>query len=241
MTKCAVILPTYNERENIESLIKDIFDVSSKNGLHISIIVVDDNSPDGTGDLVSKLAQKKHKNKLYLIARERKLGLGTAHIAGFKFALDKGYDYIITMDADFSHSPKYLPEMINKMGSCDICIGSRYVYGGGTKNCSYGRKILSKGAKYLIHKMTGLKARDCTNAFRCYKQVVLKKIEINNIHSNGYSFLIEMLFLCQSQGFKIREIPIIFENRKLGASKISRKEIIKGIKSLLRLALKRIF
>ena len=240
MTKCAVVLPTYNERENIESLIKEIFDVSLKNNLNISIIVVDDNSPDGTGNLVKKLAQKEYKNRLNLIARERKLGLGTAYIAGFKFALDKGYDYIITMDADFSHKPAYLPAMLKKMQTCDLCVGSRYVLGGGTKNWGISRKIISRSTNLLAHTLLGLKANDCTAGFRCYKKEVLSTINLDNIYSNGYSFLLEMMYKCQTAGFRISEIPIIFEDRRVGVSKISRQEIIKAMKTLMRFTWRRI-
>lgn len=238
--KTIIILPTYNEKENIENLIKDIFKVSDNSNLNLNIVVVDDNSPDKTWEIVKNLIQEKYKGKLFLIKRKGKLGLGTAYIAGFKLALEKGYDQAITMDADFSHNPKYLPDLIKKMQYCDIAIGSRYVPGGGTKNWGWSRKVISRSANTLAHIMLGLKAGDCTAGFRCYKAKVLKKIELDNIFSNGYSFLMEMLYRCQKAGFKTGEIPIIFEDRRVGISKISRKEILKAFVTLSRLTWDRI-
>ncbi|MDI6738275.1 MAG: polyprenol monophosphomannose synthase [Nanoarchaeota archaeon] len=240
MTKCAVILPTYNERENIETLIKEIFDVSSKNSLGLSIVVVDDNSPDGTAEIVKKLMHENFKQKLFMIERPGKMGLGTAYIAGFRFALEKGCDYAITMDADFSHRPNYLPAMLQKMETCDLCVGSRYVVGGGTKNWGITRKIISRSTNLLAHTLLGLKANDCTAGFRCYKKEVLNTINLNNIYSNGYSFLLEMMYKCQANNFKVGEIPIIFEDRRVGVSKISRQEIIKAMKTLMRFTWRRI-
>ncbi|HII14825.1 MAG TPA: polyprenol monophosphomannose synthase [Nanoarchaeota archaeon] len=236
-----IILPTYNEKENISALITEIFKVAKTDGLSLNIVVVDDNSPDGTGRVVDRLAKGSYKNKLFIIKRAGKLGLGTAYIAGFKFALKKQYDYAITMDADFSHNPRYLPAMLAKMQECDICIGSRYVPHGGTKNWGLSRKIISRGANTLAHLMLGLQARDCTAGFRCYKRGVLESLNLNAIHSNGFSFLMEMLYKCQEKGFKVGEVPIIFEDRRVGISKISRKEVAKALITLSRFTLYRLF
>ncbi|MFH1638670.1 MAG: polyprenol monophosphomannose synthase [Candidatus Woesearchaeota archaeon] len=238
--KIIIILPTYNEKENIENLVKDIFNVSDESKLNLNVVVVDDNSPDKTGKIVTKLIREKYGRRLSLIKRSGKLGLGTAYIAGFKFALEKSYDQAITMDADFSHNPKYLPALIKKMQYCDIAIGSRYVQGGGTKNWCWSRKVISRSANTLAHIMLGLKAGDCTAGFRCYKAEVLKVIELDTIFSNGYSFLMEMLYRCQKAGFKTGEIPIIFEDRRVGISKISRTEILKAFVTLSRFTVDRI-
>ncbi|MFA5887121.1 MAG: polyprenol monophosphomannose synthase [Candidatus Nanoarchaeia archaeon] len=240
MKKAIIILPTYNEKENISTLITEIYDVSSKNNLGLHIVVVDDNSPDGTAAIVKKIMYEKFKQNLFIIERPGKMGLGTAYIAGFRFALEKEYDYAITMDADFSHKPSYLPSMLKKMETCDLCVGSRYVPGGGTKNWGISRKIISRSTNLLAHTLLGLKANDCTAGFRCYKKEVLSTINLNNIYSNGYSFLLEMMYKCQVNNFKIGEIPIIFEDRRVGVSKISRQEIIKAMKTLMKFTWRRI-
>jgi len=233
MEKTLIILPTYNEKENVGSLIQDIFKTSKKNKLNLNIVVVDDNSPDGTAKVVKDLIPK-FKENLFIIEREGKLGLGTAYIAGFKYALNHGFDFAITMDADFSHNPKYLPKMISKMKECDLCVGSRYVPGGGTKNWGLSRKVISRGTNLLAHVLLGLKANDCTAGFRCYRREVLKTIDLNKIYSNGYSFLMEMMYKCQKEMFRVGEIPIIFEDRRVGVSKISRQEIFKALKTLMK-------
>lgn len=240
MKKALIILPTYNEKENISTLITEIFDVSSKNKMDLNVVVVDDNSPDGTADSVKRIKHENFKQKLFIIERPDKMGLGTAYIAGFRFALENGYDYAITMDADFSHNPGYLPNMLKKMETCDLCIGSRYVHGGGTQNWGVSRKIISRSTNLLAHTLLGLKANDCTAGFRCYKKEVLSTINLDNIYSNGYSFLLEMMYKCQANNFKIGEIPIIFKDRRVGVSKISKQEIIKAMKTLVRFTWKRI-
>lgn len=236
MTKTLIVLPTYNEKENIESLVREIFSVASGNNIDINIVVVDDNSPDGTASIVRQISEE-YIGRLFLIERPGKMGLGTAYIAGFKFGLANGYDYMITMDADFSHKPGYLPEMLAKMDACDLCVGSRYVAGGGTKNWSISRKIISRSTNMMAHILLGLKANDCTAGFRCYRKNVLSTINLDGIYSNGYSFLLEMMYKCQGNGFTIGEIPIIFEDRRVGVSKISKQEIIKAMKTLMKFTL----
>jgi dolichol-phosphate mannosyltransferase len=233
--KTAVIIPTYNESDNIETLAKEILALGVVN----EIIIVDDNSPDGTGKIADELA------KVYpgikVIHRPAKLGLGTAYITGFKEALAAGADCILTMDADFSHHPRYVPAMLRRSRDAQLVIGSRYVDGGGTRNWGLQRQILSRGANTFARLVLGLKAHDCTGGFRCYHREVLESMKLDEIFSNGYSFLIEMLYKCQQKGWGIDEVPIIFEDRRRGASKISRYEIFKALYTVLRLAWRRIF
>jgi len=227
-----VIVPTYNERENIEALLQQLFDLP----LELNVIVVDDNSPDGTGALADAWAATSG-GRLAAIHRPGKLGLGTAYVAGFKHALAAGADFICTMDADFSHNPRYIPAMVEKAGAgYDLVIGSRYVRGGGTRGCTLPRILLSWGANAFARLMLGLRARDTTAGFRCYRRAVLESVGLDEIRSSGYSFLIEMLYRAQRRGWRVGEVPIIFDNRRLGTSKISRNEILRAMQTVLRLA-----
>jgi dolichol-phosphate mannosyltransferase len=225
----AVVVPTYNERENIESLVMQILALN----LDVNVIVVDDNSPDGTGAIVDDLAAAFP--LVQAIHRQGKLGLGTAYIAGFKKALAQGAPFVMSMDADFSHNPRYIPAMVSMVRSRDVVIGSRYVPGGGTEDCTLPRKLLSRGANLFAKVLLGLKAKDCTAGFRCYQRLVLESIELDTIFSSGYSFLIEMLYRCEKKHFSVGEVPIVFVNRQRGASKISRAEIFKAMYTVLRL------
>ena len=225
-----VVIPTYNERENIALLVEAILALP----LPMGVIIVDDNSPDGTGQLADSLASAHQ--AVSVAHRPAKLGLGTAHIAGMKQALALGADLIVTMDADFSHHPRYIPALVAAMQSCDLCIGSRYVPGGGTLSCAWPRRVLSQGANAFARLMLGLAAHDCTAGFRCYRRQVLEKAPLDSIFSNGYSFLIEMLYHCQHLGARIGEVPIVFENRRRGQSKISRREILNALYTVVRLA-----
>ena len=233
--KNTVIVPTYNERENLADLVDQI--LSLEIGVHI--IVVDDNSPDGTGELADELAARD--GRIHVVHRPGKLGLGTAYIAGFKQALVEGADRVVTMDADLSHNPRYIPAVVSLMERYHIGVGSRYVPGGGvTADWGIHRKLLSWGANNFTRLMLGLKAHDCTAGFRCYRREVLQSIDLDCIFSNGYSFLTEMLFKCQRMGFSIGETPITFENRHHGSSKISQVEIFKAMYTVLRLATARL-
>lgn len=229
----SIVIPTYNERENIDLLVKSIQDLA----LALQIIVVDDNSPDGTGELANDLAGQ-HPG-IHVIHRPGKLGLGTAHIAGMRAALARGAAYIITMDADFSHHPRYLPALIEALDHSDVVIGSRYVPGGGTLCCTAPRKALSRGANLFTRAVLNLCASDATAGFRGYRRAVLESIPLDHIMSDGYSFLIEMLYVCQRHGWQIGEVPIVFENRRRGASKISKTEILKAVQTVVRLGWKR--
>ncbi len=227
-----VIVPTYNERENIEALVSQLLALPTA----VRVFVVDDNSPDGTGAIVDGLAAR-HDGRVGVLHRAGKLGLGTAYIAGFKRALAEGADLVCTMDADFSHNPRYIPAMVDKISQgYDLVIGSRYVPGGGTDGCTVGRKLLSWGANAFARTMLGLRARDATAGFRCYRREVLEGMSLDGIKASGYSFLIEMLYRVQRRGWRVGEVPILFENRRLGSSKISKDEIRKALGTVLRLA-----
>lgn len=229
-----VIVPTYNEKENITDLVEQLLALE----LNAHVLVVDDNSPDGTGQIVEALAAQNP--RVNIIRRAGKLGLGTAYIAGFKRALAAGADRLITMDADFSHDPSYIPALVSLADHFHITIGSRYIPRGGVRNWELRRRFLSWGANAFARTMLGLKAKDCTAGFRCYHREVLLNIDLDRIFSNGYSFLVEMMFRCQRRGFTVGEIPIIFANRERGTSKISQREIYKAMYTVLRLFVSRL-
>lgn len=228
-----VVIPTYNESDNISKLVKEILELP----ITAHVIVVDDNSPDGTGKLVDEMASQD--SRIHPVHRPAKLGLGTAHIAGMRQAFDLDLEPIVTMDADFSHHPRYIPALLAGLEHSDVMIGSRYVPHGGTRFFSLQRIILSQGANALVHLLVGLRATDCTAGFRAYRRPVLDSLDLDCIFSNGYSFLIELLFLCQRNGWRIGETPIIYEDRRAGKSKISKKEIFKATYTVSRLFLRR--
>lgn len=228
--KVFVIIPTYNEKENIGGLVSRVLALP----VPAEAVVVDDNSPDGTGALLDSLAASEP--RLHVIHRPGKLGLGTAHIAGLRFALEKGADFAVTMDADLSHDPSYIPALLEAAGSFDLVIGSRYVAGGGAVNSPFLRRLLSRGANLFAKTALGLKAGDCTAGFRCYRAAVLRAVDLGAIVADGYSFLIEILREIEARGFSVGEVPIKFIDREFGASKISRREISKALYTVLRLA-----
>ncbi len=225
-----VVVPTYNERENVVQLVTG---VRAQPG-DIHVLVVDDGSPDGTGLLADALAVADA--GVRVLHRPGKLGLGTAYLAGFHYGLDAGFQYICTMDADFSHDPASLPALIDAAhAGADLVVGSRYVAGGAVVGSTAPRKMVSYGANWLAHLLLGVSVRDCTAGFRCYRRRVLETIDLGAIFSSGYSFLIEMAYRCQQAGFRMAEVPITFTNRTLGASKISKTEIVKAFYTLVRL------
>ena len=229
--KTSVIVPTYNEKENIATLVEQLAALP----VALEVIVVDDNSPDGTGEIVDALAEQ-HPGRVHCLHREGKLGLGTAYVAGFQYALEAGQELIVTMDADFSHPPGAIPRMVEKIAAgYDLVIGSRYVPGGATLDCTLLRKLLSWGANAFARTALGLQAHDATAGFRCYRREVLESIALDRIFSSGYSFLIEMLYKVQRRGWRVGEVPITFQNRQQGASKISRNEIFKALWTVTRL------
>ena len=225
-----VIVPTYNECENIVRLVTELRALPGE----VHVLVVDDNSTDGTGALVDELAQ--NDAGVFVLHRPGKLGLGTAYKAGFDFGLAREYAFFCTMDADFSHSPSSLPALLDLAAAgADLAVGSRYVPGGKVVGWPRLRKLISHSANWAAHVFLGVATHDCTAGFRCYRRRVLETIDLDGIFSTGYSFLIEMAFLCQQAGFRIAEAPITFVNRTQGASKISKVEIYKAFYTLLRL------
>jgi len=218
MPENLVIIPTYNEKENIENIIHAVF----RQPYDFHILIVDDNSPDGTAAIVKNL-QKEFPEKLFLLERGGKLGLGTAYIEGFKWALDRDYKYIYEMDADFSHNPNDLPKLYQACANegVDLAIGSRYLTGVNVVNWPLGRVLMSYMASIYVRLVTGLKITDTTAGFKCYRREVLETIELDKIRFKGYGFQIEMKFKTYKSGFTLKEIPIIFINRELGTSKMS--------------------
>ena len=217
--KAIIIIPTYNEKENVERLVADIF----INQPDINILFVDDNSPDGTADIIKTMME--NNKALSILEREGKMGLGSAYIAGFKFALEKGYEYILEMDADFSHNPKEIPNFLNEIESNDLVIGSRYIKGVNVVNWPLTRLLISYFANVYTRVVTGLSVRDLTGGYKCFRRNVLETIDLSKIKSNGYAFQIELNFKTWANGFKIKEISIIFVDRVFGESKLS-KEIM---------------
>lgn len=214
-----VIIPTYNEMENIEKIIRAVFGLEKS----FHILVIDDGSPDHTGDKVEELIEKEFKGSLFCLHRKGKLGLGTAYITGFKWALEHGYEYIFEMDADFSHDPNDLPRLY---AAChdegyDVAIGSRYVSGVNVINWPIGRVLMSYFASQYVRLVTGFKVHDTTAGFKCYKRRVLETIPLDQVRFKGYGFQIEMKFTAYKIGFKIKEVPVIFVNRREGVSKMS--------------------
>ncbi|MCG8606485.1 polyprenol monophosphomannose synthase [bacterium] len=218
MKKTLIIIPTYNESENVEAIISRVIDLNVAN---LFILIIDDNSPDGTAEIVERIS--KSDLRIHLIKREKKLGLGTAYVEGFKFAIKGRYDYIFEMDADLSHDPKAIPRFLEKMPKYDLIIGSRYISGVNVINWPLSRLLLSLGANWYSRMVTGLPVKDCTSGFKCFKREVLEAIDLNQISSDGYSFQIEMTFKAWKKNFNIYEIPIIFVDRTKGSSKMTRK------------------
>lgn len=213
-----VIIPTYNEKENIENIINVIFDLP----IDFHILVIDDGSPDGTADIVKRLIAI-HNERLFIVEREGKLGLGTAYIAGFKWAIEHKYDYIFEMDADFSHNPQDLLKLYDACANegADMAIGSRYITGVNVVNWPMGRVLMSYFASMYVRTVLGISVRDTTAGFVCYQRKVLETIELDKIRFKGYAFQIEMKFTAIKCGFRVKEVPIIFINRVLGESKMS--------------------
>lgn len=222
--KRLVIIPTYNEKANIEKLIIDIQSLSIEN---LDVLIIDDNSPDGTSDIVKNI--QKENDNVFIIEREGKLGLGTAYIRGFKYALENNYDQIAQMDADYSHDPKDLIKLFKAVAKYDWVIGSRYKSGINVVNWPLSRLILSYGANIYSRIITGMQIQDGTAGFKCWNRKVLAKIKLDDVKSQGYSFQIEMNFRAWKSGFKFFEVPIVFTDRTLGESKMSKKIVHEAI------------
>jgi len=230
--KVAVIIPTYNEKENIRRLIPKIEAVFKTNHILGQIFVVDDNSPDGT-KLAAELLAKVYRN-IQVISRSSKMGIGSAYKEGFKHAIRLGNDILIEMDADLSHNPRYIPDLLSKLEEgYDIALGSRYAPRGGIRNWSFIRRLVSKGANFLAIKLLRLHATDATGGYRAYRRNVLAKINLSKIKSDGYAFQVDMIHSAQKKSFKIGEVPIIFVDRTMGKSKLGKREIINFAKFVL--------
>ena len=230
--KKLVIIPTYKERENASNILRAIFDLNQ--GFHV--LIIDDNSPDGTAEIVKNI-QSDNPDRLFLIERSGKLGLGTAYISGFQWALDHDYDFIFEMDADFSHDPHDLNRLFLACteGGADLSVGSRYVSGGELENWPLSRKIISMGGAIYSRLITWIPVLDPTAGFVCYRKKVLETMNLSEIKSVGYAFQIEMKFAAWKLGFKIKEVPIVFKDRELGSSKMTKGIIQEGIKGVLTL------
>ena len=222
MQKVLVITPTYNEAENISDFLMSVLEITATNlDFTVDVLVVDGNSPDGTAEIVKNLAASNP--RIHLLVEQKKEGLGKAYGKGFRQGLDQGYDLLIEMDADFSHDPIYLPEMLTLSKQADLVIGSRYVKGGGTTDWGVFRRLISKGASFYTRFVTGLVVHDVTGGFKCFKRAVLETIPFDKVQAFGYGFQIEMNYRVWKAGFKIIEFPIIFPDRRKGVSKFNKK------------------
>jgi dolichol-phosphate mannosyltransferase len=232
--QAVVIIPTFNELDNIRNLIPEILNRYPS----VDVLVVDDNSPDGTGNYVESLA--KENDRIKILKREAKMGLGTAYIAGFKFALKEGYEYIFEMDADFSHDPKEICNFLESIQNYDLVLGSRYINGVNVVNWPMRRLLLSYFANMYTRFITGLPVRDATGGFKCFRRKVLETINLDKISSNGYAFQIEMTYKAWKKGFRVNEIPIIFIDRVQGTSKMSKKIVREAVTMVWKLRIRSI-
>jgi dolichol-phosphate mannosyltransferase len=228
---CTIVVPTYNEADNIVELIPRLLALP-----RFRILVVDDGSPDGTGALVAGFAEQSP--RVGLLSRPGKMGLGSAYIAGFRRALAEGAEFIFEMDADFSHDPCYLPELLAAAeAGADLALGSRYVRGGGTTDWGLGRQLISRGGNLYAGIILGLRIADATGGFRCYRRRVLETLDLARVRSNGYAFQVEMAYRTRQAGFRITEVPIIFPDRRVGRSKMSRRIVVEALINVWRLRL----
>jgi len=234
-TRVLISTATYNERENLAPLIQEFLQVVP----HADVLVIDDNSPDGTGKLADELAAADP--RVHVIHRAGKLGLGTAILAAMRYAMDHDYDVMVNVDADFSHDPRYLPAMLAGMKRHDLMIGSRYVPGGGTVNWPLSRKLMSWGINTLVRLLMRIPARDTSGGYRSYSVELLRRTNLENLVSRGYSFQEEVLYRCRKAGCKIGEIPIIFADRRAGATKVNLKEVVRSLSIILWLGLGAMF
>ncbi|MCD6335051.1 MAG: polyprenol monophosphomannose synthase [Candidatus Latescibacteria bacterium] len=214
-SSCLIVIPTYNEKENIREIAEAILDLD----LNLDILIVDDNSPDGTGEIADRIAGER--KEVHVLHREKKSGLGAAYMAGFKYALAHQYDLIFEMDADFSHDPKYIPQFLDKIESSDLVIGSRYTDGVNVVNWPIKRLLLSYYANTYSRIVTGMPIRDATSGYKCFRRAVLEAMDLDGVSSTGYAFQIEMNFKAWKKGFRICELPIVFWDRRKGVSKMS--------------------
>lgn len=229
-----MIIPTYNEMENIGKIVAAVLE----QGEAFHVLVVDDNSPDGTGKAAERLSGE-YPRRVFVLHRPSKKGLGRAYIAGFKWALERGAEYIFEMDADFSHDPAMLPAFTAAAEECDLVLGSRYVPGGDVRNWGILRKLLSRGGSLYARTILGLPYRDLTGGYKCFRRTVLQALPLDEIQSTGYAFQVEMTFRTHIMGFRIREIPILFEDRRVGQSKMSGKVFLEALLMIPKLRLQK--
>ena len=226
--KTLIIIPTYNELDNLRPLLNEIFTYAPET----DILIVDDNSPDGTGDLADEIHDQNA--RVHVLHRPGKQGLGTAYVAGFKYSIEHGYDAAFEMDADFSHDPKYLPDFLKAIDNADLVIGSRYIPGGATPNWTLLRRFISGGGNIFARFMLGIPVQDCTAGYRCYRRRVLETIDLDTIESQGYAFQVELAYRVMKHGFKIVETPITFMDRRVGKSKMSKKIVFEAFSFVTR-------
>lgn len=235
MSRALVVIPTYNEAENVRNLIPEVLTVNPD----LEILVVDDSSPDGTGEVVKRMMASEP--RIHLLQRGDKMGLGTAYVAGFRYAIEHCFDFIFEMDADFSHDARELPNFLAKMKDHDLVIGSRYRNGVRVVNWPVRRLLLSYFANVYTRVITGLPVKDATGGFKCYRREVLESIDLDSIKSNGYAFQIEMTYKAWKKGFRIHEIPIVFVDRRVGTSKMSKRIVYEAVFMVWKLRLRSLF
>jgi dolichol-phosphate mannosyltransferase len=221
--RALVCLPTYNEKENVGPMVEAILAATPE----VDVLVIDDNSPDGTGQIADGIAAREP--RVRVLHRAGKEGLGKAYLAGFAWALERGYALVLEMDADFSHDPRYLPAMLEKAEQADLVLGSRYVPGGGTVNWGPGRKLLSRGGSLYARVILGVAMRDLTGGFKCFRREVLEAIDLSTVECSGYAFQIELTYRAVKKGFRVAEIPIVFVDRRVGRSKMSRRIVLEAV------------
>jgi len=224
MNPALVCIPTYNERENVESIVRAVLEADPR----VDVLVVDDGSPDGTGELADALARASP--RVHVLHREGKAGLGKAYLAAFRWALERNYRFVLEMDADWSHHPRYLPTLLDRASSdADLVLGSRWVPGGGTLNWGLGRQFISRGGSLYARLILGLGIRDLTGGFKCFRAEVLRAIDLDTVNSTGYAFQIELTYRALRRGFRVVEVPIVFEDRRVGQSKMSRAIVFEAL------------
>ncbi len=221
--RALVCLPTYDERENVEPITQAILAASPE----VDVLVIDDNSPDGTGRIADAIAAREP--RVQVLHRAGKQGLGKAYLAGFAWALARPYQLVLEMDADFSHNPAYLPALLDGARSADLVLGSRNVRGGGTVNWGVGRKLLSRGGSLYARTVLGIRIRDLTGGFKCFRREVLEAIDLGSVECSGYAFQIELTYRALRRGFRVAEVPIVFEDRRVGHSKMSRRIVLEAV------------
>lgn len=230
-----VIVPTYNERDNLEPLVSSILHELERVAPEHAVLVVDDSSPDGTGELADRIAERDP--RVRVLHQKEKRGLGRAYLAGFRRALEEGAELLIEMDADFSHDPTYLPVLIEAARDADLVLGSRYVPGGGVRGWGLTREAISRGGSWYARTVLGVDVNDLTGGFKCFRRKLLEEIDLDSVRSEGYSFQVEVTYRALQRGFRVREVPIVFVERRNGESKMSRQIVLEAVLMVPRLRL----